>query len=220
MRRLRSRSSDIAAAPFEFSFAMVESLGPNESAVKTLPAEKFLRSEITLVICRRAASLAQRRAFQSHDQWCAERMPIGPGTDQRERRARICPTDRFYEQPQGSAVLQNLIGHRMHRRLGIFGAELCDDHHTLPALLFVAPTPMLGPLLRRNSRQARILTTLCLIRAAGSSLCPTRGLTGSSSFASTRRAGNSCRTTHPSSPRARAPAPGTLRFIRKCHSRM
>jgi hypothetical protein len=71
-----------------------------------------------------------------------------------------------------------------------------------------------------NSRPARIPTRPFLIRAAGSSLCPTRDLTGSSSFASTRRAGNSCRTTHPSSPRERAPAPGTLRFIRKCHSRM
>src|SRR6516225_7322277 len=71
-----------------------------------------------------------------------------------------------------------------------------------------------------NSRPARIPTRPFLIRAAGSSPCPTRDLTGSSSFASTRRAGNSCRTTHPSSPRERAPAQGTLRFIRKCHSRM
>src|SRR5262249_44893311 len=62
-----------------------------------------------------------------------------------------------------------------------------------------------------NSRPARTPTTLFLIRAAGSSPCPTRDLTEFSSFASTQRAGNSCRTTHPSSPRARAPAPGTLR---------
>src|SRR6516165_7525610 len=45
---------------------------------------------------------------------------------------------------------------------------------------------------KQNGRITALnLTTLCLIRAAGSSLCPTRGLTGSSSFASTRRAGNS-----------------------------
>lgn len=30
------------------------------------------------------------------------------------------------------------------------GAELCDDDHTLAALLFVVPTPMLSPLLRSS----------------------------------------------------------------------
>jgi hypothetical protein len=36
----------------------------------------------------------------------------------------------------------------MHRRVGISGVELCDDHHTLPPLLFLALTPVLGPLPR------------------------------------------------------------------------
>jgi hypothetical protein len=30
---------------------------------------------------------------------------------------------------------------------GVSGVELGDDHHTLPPLLFVALTPVLGPLL-------------------------------------------------------------------------
>jgi hypothetical protein len=33
-------------------------------------------------------------------------------------------------------------------RFGVSGVELCDDHHTLPPLLFSALTPMLGPLSR------------------------------------------------------------------------
>src|SRR5262245_39377122 len=44
-------------------------------------------------------------------------------------------------------VLQDLGGHGVHCQFAISGVELCDDHHTLPPLLFSAPTPMLGPLL-------------------------------------------------------------------------
>jgi hypothetical protein len=58
------------------------------------------------------------------------------------------PADRLCQQPQGSAVLQDLGGHSVHRRLGICGVEFCDDHHTLPPLLFLALPPMFGPLLR------------------------------------------------------------------------
>src|SRR5262245_15447266 len=36
----------------------------------------------------------------------------------------------------------------MRRRFGIPGVELGDDRHTLSPLLFLAPTLMLGPLLR------------------------------------------------------------------------
>jgi hypothetical protein len=31
---------------------------------------------------------------------------------------------------------------------GVSGVELCDDHHTLPPLLFIALPPVLGALLR------------------------------------------------------------------------
>ena len=30
---------------------------------------------------------------------------------------------------------------------GVSGVELCDDHHTALPLLFVPPTPVVGPLL-------------------------------------------------------------------------
>jgi hypothetical protein len=36
----------------------------------------------------------------------------------------------------------------MHRRFGISGVELCDDHHTFPPLFLLALPPVLGPLLR------------------------------------------------------------------------
>jgi hypothetical protein len=36
----------------------------------------------------------------------------------------------------------------VHRRFGISGVELGDDHHTLPPLFFLVLPPMLGPLLR------------------------------------------------------------------------
>jgi hypothetical protein len=39
-------------------------------------------------------------------------------------------------------------GHGVYRRLGISGVELCDDHYTLPPLLFIALPPVLGALLR------------------------------------------------------------------------
>ena len=51
-------------------------------------------------------------------------------------------------EPRLEPVAQDLTGKGMHRRLGVAGAELCDDHHTLPAFLFIVPTPMFGPLLR------------------------------------------------------------------------
>ena len=44
-------------------------------------------------------------------------------------------------------AVENFVGgHRLHRRFGVSGVELCDDHHTLPPLLFIAPARMLGPL--------------------------------------------------------------------------
>jgi hypothetical protein len=45
------------------------------------------------------------------------------------------------------AVLQNLIGHSVQRRVGISGVELCDDHHTLPPVFFLTLAPVLGSLL-------------------------------------------------------------------------
>jgi hypothetical protein len=58
------------------------------------------------------------------------------------------PADRLCKQPQGSAVLQDLIVKGVHRRLGIFGVKLCDNHHTLPPFFFIALPPVFGPLLR------------------------------------------------------------------------
>jgi hypothetical protein len=37
-----------------------------------------------------------------------------------------------------------LVGKGVHGHFGISGGELCDDHHTLPLLLFVAPPPFGG----------------------------------------------------------------------------
>jgi len=37
----------------------------------------------------------------------------------------------------------------MHRCLGISDVELCDDHHTLLPVFFIALPPVLGPLSRR-----------------------------------------------------------------------
>jgi hypothetical protein len=59
--------------------------------------------------------------------------------DQRERPC---------QQPQGSAVLQNLVGHGVHRRFGIPGVELCDDHHTLLPIFLIALPSVLGAPLR------------------------------------------------------------------------
>jgi hypothetical protein len=75
-------------------------------------------------------------------------MPIGTGTDQREWRADVCPADRLCQQPHSPAVLQDLVSKSVHRGFGVSSVELCDDHHTLPPLLFSALTPILGPLLR------------------------------------------------------------------------
>src|SRR5262245_14239558 len=67
--------------------------------------------------------------------------------DQTKRRPGARPPDRIRELSHTVPVAENPGGHRMHRRLRISGVELGDDHHTLPPLFFVAPTPMLSPLL-------------------------------------------------------------------------
>jgi hypothetical protein len=36
-------------------------------------------------------------------------------------------------------ILQDLVGKGMHRRFGISGVELCDDHHTLLPVFFKTP---------------------------------------------------------------------------------
>src|SRR5215467_15065531 len=72
----------------------------------------------------------------------------GPGGDQRERCAGFCPADCFCKQPHSPTVPQDLGGHSVHRRFGISGVELCDDHHTLPPLVFLVLPPVFGPLLR------------------------------------------------------------------------
>jgi hypothetical protein len=61
------------------------------------------------------------------------------------------------QQPQGLAVPQNLIGKGLHRRGRISGVELCDDHHTLPPIFFLALPPVLGPLLRALLRRSLLL---------------------------------------------------------------
>ena len=53
-------------------------------------------------------------------------MPIGTRTHQRERRTSVCPADRFYEQPHGSAVFQDLSGKRSgasRQRLASFSSN-------------------------------------------------------------------------------------------------
>jgi len=47
-----------------------------------------------------------------------------------------------------AAILQDLIGKGVQSRFRISGVELCDDHHTLPLVFFIALPPMLGPLSR------------------------------------------------------------------------
>src|SRR6516164_3481629 len=70
-----------------------------------------------------------------------------PGRDQRERRAGLGPADRRGEQPYGAAIFQDRISEGLHRRFGATSVELCNDHHTLPPLLFVALPPVFGTLL-------------------------------------------------------------------------
>ena len=70
---------------------------------------------------RHARNLRRRRCDVRHFRRTIDgtpRTPIGAATDQRERRADVCPADRFYEQPHGSAVLQDLGGKRVQGRLG------------------------------------------------------------------------------------------------------
>ena len=47
------------------------------------------------------------------------------------RRAGLRPANRPCQQPQGLAVLQDLVGEGVQGRFGISGVEFCDDHHTL-----------------------------------------------------------------------------------------
>jgi hypothetical protein len=47
-----------------------------------------------------------------------------------------------------SAVLQNLVGQGVHRRVGISGVEFGDDHHPLPPIFFLALPTVLGSLSR------------------------------------------------------------------------
>ena len=70
----------------------------------------------------------------------------GPGGNIPNGAPAARPTNRLCQQPQGPAVLQNLVSQGVHRRFGISGVEFCDDHHTLPPVFFVALPPVLGPL--------------------------------------------------------------------------
>jgi len=47
-----------------------------------------------------------------------------------------------------NSSLISLGGHGVYCRFRISGVELCDDHYTLPPLLFIALPPVLGALLR------------------------------------------------------------------------
>src|SRR5215470_9133409 len=69
-------------------------------------------------------------------------MTVDQGRSARTARRRLpirSPSQQH--QPGGTS---NLVGKSVHRRFGISGVELCDDHHTLPPLLFVAPPPFGG----------------------------------------------------------------------------
>jgi hypothetical protein len=57
------------------------------------------------------------------------------------------------QQPHSAAIFQDLVGKGVQRRFGISGVELGDDHHTLPLLVFIAPTPEFGPLLHPERRE-------------------------------------------------------------------
>src|SRR5215468_846550 len=58
--------------------------------------------------------------------------------------ARSKQNNRDKRQDQNNHRMPLLVGKGVHGRFGISGGELCDDHHTLPPLLFVAPPPFGG----------------------------------------------------------------------------
>src|SRR5215831_11264117 len=121
----------------------------------------------------------------------APRTPERAGTEQPEQRASLRQIHRTAQRLQHATIFQNRPRHRVHCRLGIPGVELCDGHHTLPPILFLALPPMLGQPLKRSlllghlhqSSDARSMmrtsgARLAVAQTTASGSGPRRGVTG------------------------------------------